>query len=45
MDEERMKLMAAIADAARQMLVDWDVEDENVADLRAAVEQLDRLAK
>jgi hypothetical protein len=45
MDEERMKLLAAIADAARAMLIHWDVEDENVADLRAAVEQLDRAGK
>lgn len=45
MDEERMKLLAAIAEAARMMLVNWDHEDENVASLRAAVERLDRAGK
>ena len=45
MDEERMALPRAIADAAREMLIHWDVEDENVADLRAAVDRLDRLGK
>ncbi len=45
MDEERAALLRAIADAAREMLVGWDVEDPNVAGLRAAVDRLDRLAK
>jgi hypothetical protein len=45
MDEERAALLRAIADVARAMLIHWDVEDENVADLRAAVEQLDRAEK
>jgi hypothetical protein len=45
MDKERMALLRAIADAARGMLIHWDIEDENVDDLRAAVERLDRAEK